>query len=395
MRVLAQERTKLSSARNWVEVLIPVVIVAAVLSAAIGARLAAYNGNLTGFVQFGSQFAGETRPPADALISTPGGYDGQFFYLQARDPLLLDDSTVAGLKRAGAAFRMQRAAYPALAFLAAGGDASALPATLLAVNVLIVLGLTGWFAAYCRRRGRSTLWALALGLTPGILLATLRDLSDPLAMASVLAGMLLWEQRRRAPAAALLTVAVLSRETMIVAVVAIAIDAALRAWSRRDQPGSLREIASEAWPVVLVPAAAFVGWQIYIGLLHGGQVGGANVEIPLTNFVQEIHFSFANGTPTYGIWDLLYLLLILAAVLGAFASLRRRVTVTGLAASLMALTVLVPEFGDVWSDTRVSAPLFALLLAVGLELRDRRLSAIPAAAAWMTILIPLAIPGAF
>jgi hypothetical protein len=182
---------------------------------------------------------------------------------------------------------------------------------------------------------------------------------------------------------------------MIVAVVAIAIDAAARAWSLRRKPGSPRRIASEAWPVVLVPAAAFVGWQIYIALRYGGQVGGPNAMIPLTNFVQEIHRSFANGSVAYGVWDLLYLLLVLAAGIGALASLRRRITPAGIAASLLALTVLVPEFGDVWSDTRVSAPLFALLLAVGLEQRDRRLSTISAAAAAMTILIPFAIPGVF
>ena len=299
---MAPERSKYSPARKWVEVLTPVVVVAAVLSAAIGSRLGAYDGNLTGFVQFGTEFADKTHPPSGALVSSPTGYDGQFFYLQAHDPLLLSDSTVARMTRAGAAFRMQRAAYPALAFLAAGGDDRELPLTLLAVNVVIVLGFTGWFAAWCRRRGRSTLWALALGLTPGVLLPTLRDLSDPLAIATVVAGILLWEQRRRAPAAALLTVAVLARETMIVAVVAVAIDAAVRAWSGRGEPGSLRKVAREAWPVVLVPAAAFVGWQIYIGIRHGSQVGGPNAEIPFTNFVQEVHRSFETVSVANGTW---------------------------------------------------------------------------------------------
>jgi hypothetical protein len=382
-------------AQRWFAVLVPVVIVAAVLAAAIGARLAAYDGNLTGFVQFGTLFSREVHPPRGALVSSPDGYDGQFFYLQAQDPLLLRDSTIARLGRAGAAFRMQRAAYPALAFVASAGDVRALPLALLAINVLLVLGLTGWFAARCRRRGQSTLWALALGLAPGILLATLRDLSDPLAMASLLAGLLLWGDRRRLPAAALLTVAALARETMIVGALAVLIDAVVRAWSRRDEPGSWREIAREAWPVVVVPAVTFFGWQVYISLRHGGLVGTSNAEFPLFNFAQEIHSSFARGSLAYGLWDLLYLTLVLVAGMAAFVSLRTRVTPAGIGAALLALTLLVPEFGDVWSDTRLSAPLFALILAVSLELKDRRLAAIPAAAAALTILIPVAIPGVF
>ena len=59
---------------------------------------------------------------------------------------------------------------------------------MLAINLLVVLAITAAFAAYARRRGWSGWWALAVGLTARLLLATMRDLSDPLAAASMLAG---------------------------------------------------------------------------------------------------------------------------------------------------------------------------------------------------------------
>jgi hypothetical protein len=55
----------------------------------------------------------------------------------------------------------------------------------------------------------------------------------------------------------------------------------------------------------------------------------------------------------------------------------------------------VPTLGDVWSDARLSAPLFVLLLIDGLHQGNRYAVRIGAAAAALTILIPFAIGGVF
>jgi hypothetical protein len=380
--------------RAW-QVAIPVMIVAVVLVLVISSDLRAYGGNLTGFIQFGSSFAGATHPPLGALVSSPSGYDGQFFYVQALDPLLLHNATVSALRDAGAGFRMQRVGYPALAFLLAGGQAGAIPSALLALNVLILLAVTAAFAIYASRRGWSTLWALVIALMPGMLMPTLRDLSDPLATASILAGLLLWRSGRRWPAALALTVAVLTREVMMVAVVAVAADAAIRAWKAREVPGELHRVARRVWPVVVLPSAAFFAWQAYITARYGGPVGGADLSLPLVNLVQEVWESIHHGPPLLAAWDLVYVLLIVAATVTALMSLRQRVTIISLGTCALAVGVLVPTLGDVWSDTRLSAPLFALLLVDGLQRRDRRSVLISTAAAAMTILIPFMVPGAF
>ncbi|MDQ6834681.1 MAG: hypothetical protein M3016_00655 [Actinomycetota bacterium] len=391
LRSHARSRAGLS---RLLDVLIPVAIVGVVLAFSVGSRLEAYGGNLTGFIQFGSNFARATHPPPGALVNSPDGYDGQFFYVQALDPLLLHDGTVNALRVSGAGFRLQRGAYPALAFILAAGQREAIPFALLAINVLVLLATTVGFAIYARRRAWPPLSAVAVALMPGMLLPALRDLSDPMALASMLAGLLLWQSGRRWPAVVALSVAVLTREVMMLAVVAVAAEAGVRAWRAREIPGAWRRTASQAWPVVVIPCAAFAVWQAYIAMRYGGPVGGAGFGLPLVNLIREARASFRVYLAV-GIWDLVYLLLILAATVAALMSLRRRVTITSAGACALGLGVLVPALGDAWSDTRLSAPLFTLLLVDGLRRRNRPAVLIVTAAAAMTLMAPLGIPGSF
>jgi hypothetical protein len=381
-------------ARTIVQIGGPTVIVACVLAFAISSGLARYHGSFAGFIQFGQHFIAQTHPPSGSPVSSPFGFDGQFFYIQALDPLLLHNSTIDALRAAHGGYRLQRAAYPALAFLLAAGKPSAIPLALLAINVIVLLALGAGFTVYARRHGWSTWWALAVALMPGMLLPTLRDLSDPLATASVLAGLLLWRGQRRWPAALALTVAVLTREAMILVVVALAAEAAARAWQSRHVLGAWRRIALRAWPVVVVPAAAFLAWQAYITVRYGGPVGSAGLNPPLLNLVAELG-GLRGVPPQQAGWDVVYVALILAACAMAICSLRARVTITSAAACALVVTVVLPTMGDVWSDTRVSASLFAVLLVDGLQRRNRWSVLIAAAAAAMTILIPAAIPGSF
>jgi hypothetical protein len=108
-----------------------------------------------------------------------------------------------------------------------------------------------------------------------------------------------------------------------------------------------------------------------------------------------VRWSMHSYPPLAATWDLVYVLLILAASVAALSSLRHRVTIISAGTCALALGVLVPTLGDVWSDTRLSAPLFALLLVDGLQRRNRPAVLISTAAAAMTILLPFALPGSF
>jgi hypothetical protein len=54
------------------------------------------------------------------------------------------------------------------------------------------------------------------------------------------------------------------------------------------------------------------------------------------------------------------------------------------------VSVLVDYGGDHWNCTRVAAPLMASLVVFGVDERDRAALAVPALAACLTLLIPIA-----
>jgi hypothetical protein len=379
----------------------PVLVVAAVLGLLIGSRLVSYDGNPTGLIQFGTHFVQYTHPPRGAIVASPEGYDGQFFWTAAQDPLLLHAATTANLDRAGGAYRLQRMAYPALAYVFALGQPEVIPWTLLAVNVLAILGITAGFAVYARSRGWSTWWALAIGLQPGFLLATMRDLSDPLATASMLGGLLMWQLRRSWWAAALFVVAVLAREPMTLAVVAVAIDAVARWWRSRREPGAFWRALRYAWPTVVIPAAAFLAWQAHIHARYGG--GASTADSPdlsiFRDYVVEARRTLHQDSGLGAAWDLIYLALILAGMGCAIALLRRGITAASVAALLFALNTTVVLFGDQWGVSRYGLPVFTTLLLGGLAQRSRFAGSrvavsVGVVAAAMTVFLTLAIPGA-
>src|SRR6185436_5709324 len=100
--------------------------------------------------------------------------------------------------------------------------------------------------------GMSGWWALAIGLSPGVVLAVLRDLSEPLAIAGLVSGLAAWRMRRPWVAGGALTAAVLAREAMALAVVAIAIEAAWRRLARRDT-----SVVSDALRACVLPVSVF------------------------------------------------------------------------------------------------------------------------------------------
>jgi hypothetical protein len=381
-------------------VLGPVVVVAIVLALLVAGGLLAYHGNPTAFVRFGRVFAPRIHPPPGAVVDTPQGYDGQYFWAQALDPLLLHASTLA--KFTTQSFRLGRVAYPALAYVLAAGRPGAIPWTLLAVNVLVVLAITVAFSVYARRRGWSPAWGLAVGLLPGLLFATMGDLSDALAVAALLGGLMMWRRRRRGAAAGLLALAVLAREPMILGVVGVAAEGALGAWRGAGRPGvarsavtreRIRAVLRSLWPVAAVPVLVFAGWQLYLSLRHGGSSAppGTAFQPPFAEIVAEVRHALREPSAVRGAWDEAYLALMVVAMGIAFARLRRSVNAASIAAALFAASLLVMTFGDEWSYTRLSAPLFACLLLDGLEQRSRPALLACGAVAVLGVIVPIAI----
>jgi hypothetical protein len=211
------------------------VVVAALVFAVYAGWVAHANDHLhhpmTDFAFIGQQFVdrSSTSPAIDAdkaHVQSTSGYDGQFFLYIAQDPAgarpYVDDPS----------YRYGRIVYPLLARGLALGRQDAIPFMLVGINVLAVALGTFALGVILRRHGQSPWYALLFAFYPGVFIAVLRDLSEALAYALAACAVAVFDRggSRRAliASAALLAVAVLTRETTSLFAVACAIVLGLR-----------------------------------------------------------------------------------------------------------------------------------------------------------------------
>lgn len=182
---------------------------------------------------------------------TSVGYDGQFFYYIAVNPLH------ANLHMDNPAFRYQRILFSAVVWvLSLGGTPSLAPWWLLVVNVLGTLAGTAALALLLQRRGLSPWFSLSFGLYFGQFAAITHDVPDGLAAGLVIFAALAIDRGRWKEAALWLAAAGLTRETTMIFAAAFAIDAlAQRYWSRAAL------LLSSAIPLIL--------WLIFLWLVFG------------------------------------------------------------------------------------------------------------------------------
>ncbi len=96
----------------------------------------------------------------------------------------------------------------------------------------------------------------------GVITSLSRDTAEPLAAACLLAGLLAVRARRPVLAAILLAYGALTRETVMVAVAALAIVRVVDMLRGRVRPGH----DDLAW---VVPAVAFAAWQLVVKAATG------------------------------------------------------------------------------------------------------------------------------
>ena len=157
---------------------------------------------------------------------------------------------------------------------------------------------------------------------------------------------------------------------------------------------------TRAWPPVVVPAVAYLAWQIYIHLqappaAAGVAKVGATAATPLpsvTDILTRVQVLLQAGSGIIRVWEVVYLgLLVLGA--GAAVLLARRGSAAGVAALLFAGVMLLISVPDQWSLTRYTAPVFAMLLLAGLEQRSRLARGVCVTATALTAFLPWLILG--
>jgi hypothetical protein len=238
-----------------------VVLTLAVYLMVLLAFLQGHNFAVGALIHVGSRFVSPTSSLGNVpVIADSDGYDGQFFYRLALDPLYQD---VALSPRLGSpAYRQQRILYPVLAWALSLGNKDLVPAILVGINLASLCFLAWLGAEYAARSGRSPAWGLVLSLYPGFLFSFLHDLPEPMAASFLLAGLLAIRAHRPLLACAALTLAILTRETVVVTAMAIWAVWLWRAAGRNPSPAESEAAGALRWHVASLPLVVFVLWQM-------------------------------------------------------------------------------------------------------------------------------------
>ena len=214
-------------------------VVGLVALAYIMLTLTRHGGNPMQFALVGSRFD-------PGVAGGTWGYDGQFAYQIARDPLgafrFLDVP----------AYRYQRILYPLVAWALAVGQGALVPWALIAVNWLALMMGTRFTEDILTGRGASRWYALGYGLFGGLMMAVRLDLTEPLAYALAQAAVLTFERGRRRGAVGLLALAALAKETTLLVAAGFLLSFALsRRWRDLIEWAAIVGAPFAAWQVIL------------------------------------------------------------------------------------------------------------------------------------------------
>ncbi len=348
------------------------------------------HGNIGGFILVGRHFSVASQVPRGIPIMPTYGYDGQFFYRLALNPLSFSH-TAYGITM-DRSYRYMRIGYPTLTWLVSLGQHALVPVMLVAVNIAAIGALGYLGGMFAQAAGRHALAGLLFPAYFGLLTSLSRDTAEPLAAVLLLGGLLAMRSRRPVLAAILLAFGALTRETVMVAVAAIAVVRIVSVLRRRQPPRPGRD--DLPW---VVPAVVFVAWQAVVKAAIGSiplfADGGRNAGTPfiapyqaLTSNLQHIN---THRFDQYDLWLLEMAILILFSV-AALMSMRSTNAPAherlAFVLYLIEICVVTPStWGSLDADLRsfIEVYLLAAIIVLGTPRRFPTARALP----WLMVLL--------
>lgn len=195
-----------------------------IVSLAVAIDLDRQGGNTVGLIQPGASGPSAAvfeRDFPDLDLPSGIGHDGQQFYAVARAPMHLDEVS-ADLDRPR--YRLQRPVFPVLAWgLHPSGGGYGLVAAIAVIGVVAVFLLGLGAGALSAKLGGGAWPAVAMPLLPGTYAALRISLADTLALALVLLSLAAAERARPGAATVAAVLAALTKESVLVVVIAHAV----------------------------------------------------------------------------------------------------------------------------------------------------------------------------
>jgi hypothetical protein len=244
------------------------------------------DGHLTLFIMAGHTYTHPAQLPRGVLRVPSAGYDGQFYYRLALDPVNWG-KTAYGITM-DQSYRYTRIGYPILAWLVSLGQHQFVPVVLVAINLLAVAAMAFLGGMFARESGRHALWGLAFAAYFGLVISVGRDTAEPLAEACMLGGLLAYRRNRPLLATVAFAVGAITRETILLAPAAIAVTRLVAMARRRARPG----LADLTW---LVPACAYGLVELAVHFVVRGEFpllanGGRNLAVPFTAMIDALKY---------------------------------------------------------------------------------------------------------
>jgi hypothetical protein len=310
IQVLGRNRTarlagRVANTRSWV---LPVAVAAVaylLICASVGTKVGR-SGDPAAMIVAGQDFADYSLLPPNAPVYPGAGYDGQFFFYLAQDPLLTgkvaarDDKSAHDVDHI--AYRYQRILLPALGWVTSWGHPRLLEWTLPLINLFAVLAAGFLLARFLAARDRSPWLSLVYMLSLGVMAGVVNDLADPLAASLFVAGVIWWLEERPTAAIAALTACLLARELYLIPVTSVV---ALELVLRRQY--ALR------W---VIPLGVFAAWQTYLRLALASpvvpDVAARPSPVPLLGAARKVKAVLSNDYIGAANWEVLFVALLLA-----------------------------------------------------------------------------------
>jgi hypothetical protein len=339
----------------------PVVAAIALHAAFLGVYLAAFHGDPSSLVCVGQKQIGTPPYEAVSVGFWTGGFDGQFYYVIARNPWHWQGPAIDL-----PSYRHLRLLYPALAWLlSGGGDAWRLFYALPLVNLAAIGGLAWLGVRLARHFGVNIWWGFVLPLAVNDGMPLLRDLTDPLATFTICGLLASWLLGGRGYHLALWAMAAAFSREQNVAVILVVLAATL--WTRR-------------YRAAVGVAAALSVWLAWVCLLRAGY--GNWPVLPRDDYFfgtpfkgmwfRWTHLGQSGSRVSAGLHFLRMLLLTVHCGLALYLAARtpdRVVSLLALGGVALAVLTGIASYEDAWSYTRVFVwvPLAVWLAAVRLR----------------------------
>ncbi len=255
---------------------------------------------ITRFIVAGNQFVAVHQLPARIHVMNGPGYDGQFFFRLALDPLNFS-KTANGVTLDNQEWRSQRILYPLLCYLFSFGQPTLVPLAMVAINTLSFMGITLLVGRLTHRLNPVLMTAL-LG---GLWMSLARDCSEVTADFFILLCWYLYLNNHARFSILCGILAVFTKETAIVGVFSVCVWEIVVSLTKRHIN----------WFLItgyLIPEILWVLWKIYLRMSIGaaGVGGSSDFSWPFSGIVHSILLTIHSGKIVSGLMWMAYFIWI-------------------------------------------------------------------------------------